>query len=82
MRVVKGRKLYAVFMNVEKAHDRVDRRDLWNVLKFYDIDGCLLKRMRPSYKEASACVKVGSTMIKSFGINVGERQECYITLAL
>ena len=28
-------KLYAAFMDLEKAYDRVDRKALWNVLKIY-----------------------------------------------
>ncbi len=30
----KGKKLYAAFMDLEKANDRADREALWNVLKF------------------------------------------------
>ncbi len=33
------RKLYAAFMDLEKEHDRVDRKTLWNVLKIYGVDG-------------------------------------------
>ncbi len=29
----KDKKLYATFMDLEKAYDRVDRKALWNVLK-------------------------------------------------
>ena len=29
----KDRKLFAAFMDLEKAYDRVDRRGLWDVLR-------------------------------------------------
>ncbi len=38
----KDRKLYAAFMDLEKAYDRVDREALWNVLRIYGVGGQLL----------------------------------------
>ena len=37
--LVKGRKLYAAFMDLEKAYDRVDWNSLWDVLKIYGVGG-------------------------------------------
>ncbi len=37
----KDEKLYAAFMNLEKAYDRVDREALWSVLKIYGVGGQL-----------------------------------------
>ncbi len=37
----KDKKLYAAFMDLEKAYDRVDRA-LWSVLKIYGVGGKLL----------------------------------------
>lgn len=31
--LVKGKKLYVGFMNLEKAYDRVDRQALWKMLR-------------------------------------------------
>ncbi len=39
----KDKKLYAAFMDIEKAYDRVDREALWNLLKIYGVGGQLLK---------------------------------------
>ncbi len=38
----KGKKLYAAFMDLEKAYDRVDREALQSVLYIYGVDGQLL----------------------------------------
>ncbi len=35
----KHKKLYAAFMDLEKAYDRVDREALWSVLKIYGVGG-------------------------------------------
>ncbi len=33
----KDKKLYAAFMDLEKAYDRVDREALWSVLRIYGV---------------------------------------------
>ncbi len=37
----KDKKLYAAFMDLEKAYDRVDREALWSVLRIYGVGGQL-----------------------------------------
>ncbi len=49
-------KLYAAFMDLEKAYDRADRGALWSVLKIYGVGGQLLKGIQAFYSEANACV--------------------------
>ena len=38
----KGKDVYFAFLDLEKAHDRVDRDAVWNVLRLYGIGGRLL----------------------------------------
>ncbi len=38
----KDKKLYAAFMDLEKAYDRIDREALWSVLRIYGVGGLLL----------------------------------------
>ncbi|WP_435362532.1 reverse transcriptase domain-containing protein, partial [Klebsiella pneumoniae] len=33
----RGKKVYAAFMDLEKAYDRVDREGLWRVLRIYGV---------------------------------------------
>ncbi len=35
--------MYAAFMDLEKAYDRVHREALWSVLRIYGVGGQLLK---------------------------------------
>ncbi len=45
----KDKKVYAVFMDLEKA--------MWDVLKVYGVGGRLLDRVKASsYRDGSACV--------------------------
>ncbi len=48
----KDKKLYAAFMDLEKAYNRVDREALWNVLYIYGVGGQLLKGIQAFYREA------------------------------
>ncbi len=52
----KDKKLYAAFMDLEKAYDRVDRETLWSVLRICGVGGQLLKGIQTFYREADACV--------------------------
>ena len=77
--LAKDRKLYAAFMDLEKAYDRVDWNALWDVLKIYGVGGQLLNGIKAFYKEASACVRVNGEMSESFDIRVGVRQGCVMS---
>ncbi len=52
----KDEKLYAAFMDLEMAYDRVDREALWSVLEIYSVGGQLLKGIQAYYREANTCV--------------------------
>ncbi len=70
----KDRKLYAAFMGFEKAYDRVDREELWNVLKIYGVGGQVMKGRKAFYREANACVKVDGGISDCVAVGVGVRQ--------
>ena len=55
----KGRQVYVVFVDLEKAYDRVDREGLWKVLRQYGVYGKLLEAVRSMYEGTSACVRDG-----------------------
>ena len=77
--LVKGRKLYAAFMDLEKAYDRVDWDALWDVLKIYGVGGQLLQGIKAFYQGANACVKIGGELSESFCIKTGVRQGCVMS---
>ncbi len=51
--------MYAAFIDLEKAYDRVNREALWSMLRIYDVGEQLLKGIQAFYREANACVRVG-----------------------
>ena len=45
-------------MDLEKAHVRVDRDALWQVLRLYGVGGKLLNAFQSFYVDSVACVKI------------------------
>ncbi len=77
--LTKGKKLYAAFMDLGKAYDRVDWLALWDVLKIYGVGQKLLSAIKFFYEEASACVKISGETSEHFEIKVGLRQGCVMS---
>ncbi len=74
----KDRKLFAAFMDLKKAYDRVDRKGLWDTLRVYGVGRQLLEGIR-SYENASAFVRVNGELNESCNIEVGVRQGCIMS---
>ncbi len=77
--ISKRKKLYAAFMDLEKAYDRVEWLALWDVLKIHGVEGKLLSDIKSFYEEASACVKIRGETSEHFEIKVGLRQGCVMS---
>ena len=50
--LAKGKNLFWVFMDLEKAYDRVDRDALWQELRLYGVGGKLLKTVQSFYVDS------------------------------
>ncbi len=50
------RKLFATFLDLENAYDRVDRKGLWDTLRVNGVGGQFLEGIRSFYKNASTSV--------------------------
>ncbi len=75
----KNMNLYAAFMDLEIAYDRVDREALWNDLKVYSVGGQLREGIKAFYRKANAYVKVDGELSDSFTIGMGVRQGCVMS---
>ncbi len=77
----KDRKLFAAFMDSEKAFDRVDEKGLWDTLRVYGEGGQLLERisLRSFLENANASVQVNRELSESFNVEVGVRQGCVMS---
>ncbi len=61
----KDRKLFAAFMDLEKAYDRDNRKGLWDTLKVYGVGGKLFEGIRSFYENTSASVQVKGELSES-----------------
>src|SRR5277367_2527837 len=73
------KKLYAAFMDLEKAYDRIDREGLWQVLRMYGVESKLLNGIKSFYDGSRACVRVDNNTSEWFDVKTGVRQGCVIS---
>ena len=74
-----GKDLFACFVNLEKAYDRVPRDKLWKVLQEYGVNGQLLQAIKSFYCRPEVCVRVNGKHSKPFQVGVGLRQGCVLS---
>ena len=55
-----GKELFACFVDLKKAYDRVSRDKLWKVLREYGVDSKLLRAIKSFYCLAEVCVWVNT----------------------
>ena len=71
----KGRKLYACFIDFEKAFDSVLRHLLLEKLKNCGVKGDMLKTIQSMYQEDKACIKLCDKLTDTtFSINTSVKQ--------
>ena len=68
-----GKYVFWAFMDLEKAHDTIDRHGMWQMVRVYGVGGKLLKAVQSFYVDSRACVLVVNGVSE---FNVGLRQGC------
>jgi len=58
--------MYAAFIDMEKAYDKVWRADLWATLRRYGVRVKFLRSIKALYKESKTCVRVEGEMTEEF----------------
>ena len=74
-----GGRFYAVFVDFEKAFDRIDRNALWNKLQSLNISSKMSKTLRAIYASVKSCVKTQNGLTATFSCPKGVRQGCCIS---
>ena len=64
-----GKDVFWAFMDLEKAHDMIDRYGMWQMIRFYGVGRKLLKAVQSFYRDSRACVRVGNDVSKWFPVN-------------
>ena len=77
--LTKRKDLFWAFMDLEKAHNRVDSNAQWQVFRLYGVGGKLLKAVQNFYVDSRACVKIVNEVSEWFSVNVGVRQGCVMS---
>ena len=60
-----GKDLFACFVNLKKAYDRVPRDNLWKILQEYGVNGQLLRAIKSFCCRLEVCVRVNGKQSKS-----------------
>ena len=58
--LAKKKRLYCLFIDYEKAFDRVERAFLWQKTLDFGVDGRILTVITDMYRKATSCVKTGN----------------------
>ena len=75
----KGSRLYAIFVDFEKAFDRIDRSMLWNKLNTLNVSSKMVKMLRSIYSEVKYYVKCDTELTNYFNCMNGVRQGCAVS---
>ena len=72
--------VFACFVDLEKAYDRIPRYTLSRVLQDYGINGCLLMAIKSFYCQFKVCVHVNGKQSKSFHVGCwSSARVCFVT---
>ena len=74
-----GKNVFACFVDLEKAYDRVPLDKLWKVLQKYGVNGQLLRAIKSLYCRPEVCVRANGKQSKLFHVGVGLRQGCVLS---
>ena len=66
--MAKKKRLYCLFIDYEKAFDRVERAFLRQKLLDSGVDGRMLTVIKDIYRKAKSCVKTGNVCLDYFFI--------------
>ena len=71
----KGQKvLYCVFIDLEKAYDRVPREELWECLRLVGTSECYVRVIKDMYDRARTAVRSAAGLTEEFEVAVGLQQ--------
>ena len=77
-----GKDVFACFVDLEKAYDRVPRDKLWRVLQEYGVNGQLLFAIKSFYCRLEVCVRANGKQSKPFHVGIGLGQGCVLSSLL
>ncbi|GBP26862.1 hypothetical protein EVAR_16442_1 [Eumeta japonica] len=67
---------YEKVLDMEKAHDKVKKTDLWRTLPMYDVRSVLILALQSLHRGSSACDRINGSYTDWFDIHRGVIQGC------
>ena len=77
--ITKKKGMFASFIDLSKAYDRLDRMKLWRCLIKKGLSGRMIDFLKPTYLGIRCEVKVGDEFSDSFEVTTGLRQGCILS---
>lgn len=81
-RISKGEKVWAFFIDLKAAFDKLDREILWDMMRRRGISEVLIERVKEIYEETRCRVKIYEKETKEFWVKKGVRQGCPLSPTL
>ena len=75
----KGGRFYALFVDFEKAFDRVDRAALWHKLITQNVSSKMVRMLKAIYADVKVCIKSSEGLSSMMPCPVGVKQGCIIS---
>ena len=72
-------KAHLCFIDLQKAFDSVNRKQLWKALKEHKVDSNLIKVIKSFYVKPEGMVRINGQTTSKFNIDVGVRQGCILS---
>ena len=72
--IAANKPLYFVFVDLEKAFNRVPRKVLWWALRSLGVEEWAVCVIQGMYTDVKSCVRVNGQFSKEFGVGVGVHQ--------
>ena len=79
---LKRKTMYAVFVDLEKAFDRVPRKVLWWSLRRLGVDESVIRLFKAMYSNAQSSVQVNGSSSEPFKVSVGVHQRSALSPSL
>jgi len=81
-RIGRGKKVWAFFLDLKAAFNRLDGEVLWQMMRKRGINEGLIGRVRQIYAETRCRVRIGEVVSREFWVEKGVRQGCPLSPTL
>ena len=74
-----NKEFHACFIDLQKAFDSVQRKQVWKALEEHDVNNELIKAIKSFYIEPQSAIQISGKLSNRFKVDVGVRQGCILS---